>query len=168
MSGSILYPLNRLKESHPEIYAEHVKKYVDREHLLGREVPTLNCLWNDVLHMTAVHPAELREAFAKVNYEIKNYEWFKIPISSLNQKLLTVYLYGVNQTNRLSVEANEFVDFNATKLDEYKKIPEETIEYYRQQLAVGKNPLMFHRVAHILYKGEIETKNLEIVMPYDK
>ena len=27
MEGSILYPLNQLKNLHPDIYVEHVKKY---------------------------------------------------------------------------------------------------------------------------------------------
>ncbi|MBI2087070.1 MAG: hypothetical protein HYT69_02770 [Candidatus Zambryskibacteria bacterium] len=56
MFGTLLYPLNVLKETHPEIYAEHAKKYVGREQLLTATVPPLNCLWNDVLHFTAIAP----------------------------------------------------------------------------------------------------------------
>ncbi len=60
MEGTILYPLNQLKDIHPKLYAQEVKKYEGRERLLLAEVQPLHCLWNDVLHMTAVSPDEVR------------------------------------------------------------------------------------------------------------
>ena len=81
MSGTILYPLNELKKLHPELYAEHVKKYEGREQLLTTEVPPLECLWNDVLHFTAVAPSELKANLAKADTELAPVAWFKVPIS---------------------------------------------------------------------------------------
>ena len=45
-----------MKDQHPAVYEEHVKKYKGRERLLRREIPLLNCLWNDVLHISPIHP----------------------------------------------------------------------------------------------------------------
>jgi len=39
MMGTVLYPLNVLKETRPEIYTEYIKKYEGREELLTAEVP---------------------------------------------------------------------------------------------------------------------------------
>lgn len=39
LAGSILYPLNRLKETFPEVAVTHVKKYEGREGLLNRRIP---------------------------------------------------------------------------------------------------------------------------------
>ncbi len=56
LQGNILYPLNTLKEKHPEIYEQQVSKYVGREHMTQQRIPILDCLWNDVLHFSAVNP----------------------------------------------------------------------------------------------------------------
>ena len=83
MSGTVLYPLNVLKKTHPGIYDEHVKKYSDREHLLTTEVPPLHCLWNDVLHFTAVAPQELVANLAKADIHYDPLPWFKIPVEMI-------------------------------------------------------------------------------------
>ena len=48
-------------------------------------------------------------------------------------------------------------------MEVYRMVPQETIEYYKQKKAEGLRPLLFHLVPHILYKGSIDTKGLEIV-----
>lgn len=55
MVGSKLIPLNKLKNIYPDIYKEHVKKYVGREKLLTKNIPLLDCLWNDVLHLSPIN-----------------------------------------------------------------------------------------------------------------
>ena len=59
MQGDFLSPLNQLKDIYPEAYAEAVKKYEGREFLMNVGIPTLDCLWNDFLFLTAVHPFDL-------------------------------------------------------------------------------------------------------------
>ena len=66
--GEALLPLNRLAEAHPEIAARHRAKYAGREALLRRPVPPLGCLWGDVLHLSPVHPARVREALLAVGH----------------------------------------------------------------------------------------------------
>ena len=60
LEGSILYPLNTLKGKHPDIYEQQVSKYVGREHIKEQRIPILDCLWNDVLHFSAVNPKEVK------------------------------------------------------------------------------------------------------------
>lgn len=48
-------------------------------------------------------------------------------------------------------------------LYQYDYIPDETLAYYKDQIDSGKRPLMFYRMPHVIYKGNIETKNLEII-----
>ena len=59
MSGNILYPLNVMEKINPEIYEKAVKKYEGREYLMREVIPWLNCLWNDVLHFSIVHPTKI-------------------------------------------------------------------------------------------------------------
>jgi hypothetical protein len=44
LKGSILYPLNRLRDIHPEIAAEHAAKYQGREETMQMRVEPLNCM----------------------------------------------------------------------------------------------------------------------------
>lgn len=66
--GPILYPLNRLKQRLPDVYARQVKKYQGREAVLKRRIPHLNCLWNDVLHFSPVHPTQCRAALQAAGF----------------------------------------------------------------------------------------------------
>ena len=58
--GSRLLPLNQLRESHPALYEAYARKYQGHEHLLKQPVPGLECLWSDVLFLTAVPPDVIR------------------------------------------------------------------------------------------------------------
>lgn len=164
MKGTILYPLNQLKNTYPEAYDEHVKKYEGREQLLKTTIPTLQCLWNDVLHFTAVSPQELFNNLTKGGMTSKEMvwsKWFKIPIDLLEKEKTTVCLY--RRDISYMPDARNFSEFDSKKMSEYRRVPLETIEYYKEQFMQGKRPLMFHLVPHILYRGTIETKDLEIV-----
>jgi hypothetical protein len=161
MFGAVLYPLNALKESHPDIYAEHIKKYKGREKLLSAEIPPLHCLWNDVLHFTAVSPQELKNNLAKAGIELDPVAWYKVPVSMIKGEKSITFIY--RRDTGLIPTFKEFEPFDPSKMSTYRKVPEETIEYYRQKHAEGVRPLLFHLVPHILYKGNIETKDLEII-----
>lgn len=159
--GSILYSLNQLKEMYPDIYNEHVKKYEGREKLLKVEVPTLNCLWNDVLHFTAVAPADLKANLARADTVLASVAWFKVPVSLIEGERSIVFIY--RRDHSLIPNFKEYEKFDVDRMDIYRKVPEETIEYYKEMKIKGKRPLLFHLVPHILYKGTIDTKELEIV-----
>lgn len=164
MQGTILYPLNQQKDIYPDVFEEHKKKYAGREHLLETKIPVLNCLWNDVLHFTAVSPHELLQNLMAGGLKDKSIvwnKWFKIPVSLLDPKNTIVCLY--RRDINVIPDARDFYNFDLSKMSEYKMVPPETIEYYASQFKAGKRPLLFHRVPHILYKGTVDTAGLEII-----
>ena len=161
MSGTVLYPLNILKETHPEIYKEHVKKYDERRHLLTAEIPMLNCLWNDVLHLTAVAPNELKENLAKADLHYESMSWFKIPAEMILGEKSIAFIY--NKNNDAIQNIKEYEKFDTARMEIYRAVPPETIEYYKKKKAEGGRPLLFHLVPHILYKGNIDTADFEII-----
>ena len=161
LTGEFLMPLNELKKSHPEIYAEHVKKYEGREKLLNVKIPQLNCLWNDVLHTTSVLPNELDAAFSEVGAELEHRKWFKINPRILEPSKSIVYLYPNEKPSRFLTE--DFVALKDKDLKRYSIIGPETREYFRQENLMGRSPLMLHLVPHILYKGKLKISDLDIV-----
>jgi hypothetical protein len=131
LTGTILYPLNKLREIYPEIYTEQVKKYIGREELLTRKIPSLHCLWNDVLHLTAVSPEELKLNLAKAGIEYKPMSWFKIPVHTIEGNNSTVFKQTKNKGE--SSHTQEYETFNIAKMSIYRTVPLETIEYYMQK-----------------------------------
>jgi hypothetical protein len=160
MRGNVLYPLNVLRDKYPEAYADAVKKYEGRDEVLNLRVPTLDCLWNDVLHMTAVEPAvvknELNEAGGKINWPLK---FFKIDPDILEPGITTVYLY----TQKREHKREDFVDFSPDYVSEFGDIENRTRDYYRKEYSAGRKPLIFYMVPHILYRGSIGVSGLEVV-----
>lgn len=157
MEGSILYPLNELKTIYPTAYEREVKKYVGRESLMERRIPILNCLWNDVIHLTAVHPEKVKKALIEVGwvYERKNY-WIIEP-SFLEKNKTVVFLYRTDE----GYEPEDFIPFTASDLSKYEELPKETLDYFKKCVQVEKRkPLFYHRVPHILYKGVLDTSQL--------
>lgn len=161
--GDMLYPLNALKEIHPTAYALEVEKYSWRKRLLKREIPVLDCLWNDVLHFTAVHPTELKaaliEAGSRPDFQMKFYQ---VDPAELDQKKLVVYLYQYNDEAD-TIDARNIQPFRIAELPELAVIPEATKAYFRDEFAKGERPLIFHGVPHVLYQGNLDTRGLPIV-----
>lgn len=161
MKGKILMPLNELKKVHPEIYKEHLKKYIGREILLKEKVPILNCLWNDVLFFTSVHPLKLKNALREAGSKWKGKnQWFKIDPRNIDPENTVVDLY---KTPGLNLNPEDYVPFRISDLRKYSEIGPKTQEYFRNMLSKGRKPLPFHFVPHILHKGTLDTSKLDIV-----
>lgn len=163
--GTILYPLNQLKEIYSEVYEEHVKKYEGREKVLEVRIPSpLDCLWNDALHFTAVPPTVLEKNLREAGFDTDELvwkRWFKVPAELLNPEVTIVCFY--RRDVRVSPDARDFIPYDPDKIAEYGTVPPETIAYYKEKFSAKERPLFFHHVPHILFKGAIDTQSLEVL-----
>ena len=154
----MLYPLNQLKTVEPEIYEKHIAKYAGREHITEMRILPLDCLWNDVLHFSAVHPNIVREALIEAGTPLQwRIDYFEIDPHLLDPKHTTVYLFRDREKGAALTPEN-FVPYDPDNLEKYAIIPEETKAYYKETLSQGKNPLTFRGIPHILYKGTIDVR----------
>ncbi len=162
MKGDILYPLNTLKEKYPELYGEHINKYKGREEILDLIIPTLQCLWNDAIHLSAIHPKAVKDAIAEAGGR-SDYKMFCYQIDPhlLEPDKATVYLYTTPELDMTNVE--DFREFNPDDIGRYSILSKETIEHYKDSYKNGRKPLPFNRAPHILYKGTIDVKGMEII-----
>lgn len=166
MRGSILYPLNVLKNKHPEVYNEELRKYKGREHVLNQRIPTLNCYWNDVIFLTAVHPQKLYDLRRKIGFsQISSpIAFFEVNPLNLDIDKLSVFLFHKDEDWKNQLPPTEFTSFNMSDISKYSHIPDVTKEYFRElynQGARERIPLFFRYTPHILYRGALETKNLK-------
>ncbi|HDR7961825.1 group-specific protein [Bacillus wiedmannii] len=169
LKGEYLIPLNELKRVYPILYGEYIQKYKDhtqRENLLTRKIPKLECLWNDVVHFLPLHPYEIYKVLLEIGININtNKLFYKIPISALNGQCMVIYKYSKHNwdgPNRELKECEiELINFNEYR--ELKQLNTCTKEYYRDEYEKGRRFGMFHLIPHVLVKGKVEVKHIEII-----
>lgn len=158
--GNTLYPLNVLKEKHPRVYEKEVQKYLGREHVMQQHIPILDCLWNDVLHFSAVHPAEVKNALIQAgrspDFTMKCYQ---VERRFIDPKNAVIYLYA--HADELHDE--DFIPYSPERVLELSSLPQMTKEYYKETIQGGGRPLLYHLVPHVLYKGNLEILDLPII-----
>ncbi len=159
MSGNILYPLNVMEKINPEIYEAAVKKYQGREYLLQEIIPFLNCLWNDVLHFSAVHPTKIKEALLKLGHPFRE-NFFEVPLEIIDSHRAVIYLYR-REDNK--IEPDEFKPFDPKLVADLAELSENATDYYAKAVSAGQKVLPFHGVAHILYRGSLDVSDLKII-----
>ncbi|MBE7383867.1 MAG: hypothetical protein F6J95_020930 [Leptolyngbya sp. SIO1E4] len=165
LTGSILYPLNTLKQKLPALYVAHAKKYLGRESLTQQIIPPLGCLWNDVLHFSPVHPNLIREALISAGFTPTTMQWFQVnPMTmNFNSQNTAIYLSPPKKYRDFTKSAEAFRPFNYASLPALSKLPEATLTYYQMSQKQGDSPLLFHRIPHILYQGELHLKDMTII-----
>ncbi|MFJ7667392.1 group-specific protein [Lysinibacillus sp. NPDC097195] len=169
MIGNMLIPLNSLKQAYPHLYEKYSMKYYnhpERANLLKRQVPKLNCLWNDVLHFLPIHPYSIYETITSLGIEPKaNLQFYKIPIQNLKFNYNAMYLYSKENYRGPSEEINQD-EIRIIDIDDYKEITElplATIEYYRTEKEQGSDFGLFPFIPHLLSHGEVAIQGVEII-----
>lgn len=161
MKGKILYPLNVLKGADPELYSEHVKKYDGRANVMEQTIPILDCLWNDALHLSAIHPKALKAALIEAGGSKEmQMTCYQIDPFSLDPEKTIVYLYRSPFGEQSAVN---YIPFMPDEIEKYSTISKETKRYYREEYDKGNKPLKFHMVPHILYKGTLNIEGAPII-----
>ena len=151
LKGDFLYPLNQLRDIYPELYLAKSQKYQGRERLMREIIQPLSCLWNDVLHFTAVHPKEINQALTSTGFKSLDCDFFEIDAELLEKDQTCVYLYD-------DYEVRNYVEYKIEDLNKYSFAPKETLGHYEKTKKLGERPLLFIRIPHILYKGKIDLK----------
>lgn len=161
MQGDFLYPLNVLKDKNPEVYLQEVKKYAKRERLLVKRVGILDCAWNDVIHLTAVPPAQIKKNLTEGGFGKKPLSFFKIPIEMIQGEQSVAFTYRRDEQG--ISEINEYEKFDPARMDVYSTVPRETAAHYKQCKKESKKPFLFRFTPHILFRGSIDIRGLEII-----
>ncbi|MEO8666216.1 MAG: hypothetical protein ABI462_12050 [Ignavibacteria bacterium] len=161
--GNVLYPLNTLKEIYPDIYEQRIKNYAGRESLMLHRIPVLDCLWNDVLHFSAVDPKEVKQALIEAGRDPD----FSMTCYQVDPELFAtentiIYLYAHDKVED-KLNRENFTAYDPDDVSKYSPMPQATKDYYKEIIVEGGRPLLFHRVPHILYKGILDIKNLPLI-----
>ena len=162
--GSVLYPLNALREVAPELYERQRAKYAGREAILRQRVPPLNCLWNDVLHFSPVHPARVA-ALARAHHLVwHEAEWFEIdPVHAGFTSANTAVFRYADTRSEGSIPDEEFEPFETERLDVMTELPASTRDYYRSVPPGSGRYFIFVGVPHVLHRGPVDVAQVRLV-----
>ncbi len=154
MEGTVLHPLNQLKTLYPKTYAAEFAKYDDRPWVPKYRIPTLgNCLWNDVLFLSAVHPRLVYRSLVECGFNPRHFSCYEVNPHLLDPAHTTIWLF-----EEMDGPPRGFVPYKPYDLDRYSGIPAATYEYLRRmrQSPEGEKPLYFAHIPHIMYKGTLD------------
>lgn len=170
MEGQILFPLSELRNRAPSIYEREIKKYDDhpkRKGLPKRLLKKINCLQEEVLHFSPIHPYLM---FAGLKSVFPDWEgsslFFEIPIERIRD-LPAVY-FDMNKTGAYVFGEDEPDEmFELITPENYKilsSLPSEALDFYHQWKARGERgaPAM-GRIPHVMVKGRVSIENCQII-----
>ena len=162
MVGTVLYPLNELEDIDPETWRQEREKYAGREQVLEKRVPPLNCLWNDVLHLSAAHPADIIAALRDVGLEPLRRRFFEIDPFDLDSNRTVVFANDrAHAANALG--ESQWLPFQPDALTELSVFNDASRRYYDECARAGRKPLLWGHLPHVLYLGSLNTRALRIV-----
>ena len=175
MTGDVLYPLNGLAAINPDLYEFQRSKYVGREAALKFRIPGLNLLLGDTIHCAALHPNRLfqaRQAVGIENHSGSPASWatgmfYAIPLERIEHHRAIWYSAATLWINSAPGEtvpnaapADEFDTFDRRHYRELSDVPVAHVAYLRRMKELGRRPLMFVHIPHILVAGQIDVTGL--------
>jgi hypothetical protein len=158
MIGNVLYPLNDLRHRHPEAYVRESAKYLDhpsRTSLPMRRIEVLDCLWNDVLHTSSIHPHLLFLEWRGCGLALNPDRAFhRIPIHHVAELPLAIMRSG-----------QEAELLKPSDYHELEAVPAEIASWYRKiSVESDSKPRgTFVGVPHVLVKGEMDITGVDII-----
>jgi hypothetical protein len=159
--GTALYPLNELAGRAHEAWLRERAKYDGRERVLEQRLPLLDCLWNDVLHLSPVHPGELAEALEAAGLELERRRFFEVDAARLDPGRTLVFLNSTDREHRF--DDGQWSWFEPGLVSPLTRLPEATRAYYAQCARAGASPRLFAYVPHVLFRGSLDVTGLRVV-----
>jgi len=160
--GTVLYPLNELALVDRTAWERERAKYEGREHVLGVRVPPLECLWNDVLHLSPVHPEDIAAELRAVGLEPLRRRFFELDAVALDPARTVVF---ANRRARSAngIDDSEWLPFEPEALPALAGFDEASRRYYRECAAARRRPLLWGCLPHVLHRGALDVRGLPVV-----
>ena len=162
MLGTVLYPLNELARVDRSVWERERAKYVGREHVLELRVPPLECLWNDVLHLSPVHPADIVAELRAVGLEPLRSRFFEIDPASLDTARAVVFVNRRASTSR-EIDASQWLPFEPDSIPALAGFNEASRRYYRECAETGTRPRPWAHLPHIFHRGALDVRDLPVL-----
>ncbi len=158
LRGDVLYPLNTLRELHPDLYEDERAKYDRRESLLELRIPILDVLWNDALHLSPFHPARVAAAWrdAGLSPESLADPFFQIPVERIDHRRAVWFPSG-------ALPLDDVAPFDRAAYREPTELPAAYVEHVRRRGGEGRRLRAFAHLPHVLVAAPVDVTGLAVV-----
>lgn len=166
LAGDTLYPLNELSKHYPEIAAAEMRKYDGRERLMEATLPILNCRWNDVLHLSPLHPTKIKKALIETGHRRADpapLKFFVVPPHALERGQALFFKHSKDTRGHYDFLKSDFSVFDRDRYRELPEIPEVQRLYFLKMKEEGRRPLFWARTPHVLFRGSIHVAGLKVI-----
>ena len=176
MRGHVLYPLNRLRALHPDVYEREARKYDGREMLLELWIPVLELRWNDAIHLSPIHPARLAAACLAMGVASQAWEreFFEIPVDRVDARRAVWFGSGAlpagaprPSDGTVSLPVTEVTPFDPDRYEEPAEPPGGYVEYLRRCRDERRLARPFAHVPHVLVAAPVDVSGLRLVRAAD-
>lgn len=164
LEGDFLYPLHELARERPHLARAAAEKYSGREHLMDVTIPILGCRWNDVLHLTPLHPKKTKQALVAAGFSAREFRFFVIPPAAIAKGTAVYFKNSKDTGGRYDFELGEFTPFDPAAYRELEAVPDAQIRYFDESKRRGERPLLWARTPHVFYRGNIDVASLETIV----
>ncbi len=173
MRGSLLYPLNELRQRLPDVYAREREKWAGRESVLEFVVPGLGVPWANTVNLSTLDPRLLVEARARLGVPVSRLlarRLVRIPLERLAGRAavrLDSQTHWINSSPGedvpLEPPSEAFSAFDPDSYEETLEVPPLHLEYLERQRVRGQVALGFVFVPHVLVAGSVDLSGLQRV-----
>lgn len=166
LAGETFHPLNTLKTLHPVVYEKHIQKYCGREQVLQRPIPILNCLWNDVLFFTNVHPKAILEGFIAAGQQWRPQQWAvadTVTAGFSGQNAVIYHPDPERTKGDFAVQSERFAPFVEGEIQAVHELPSATLTYYIEAAARGEPIFAWRGLPHVLFRGSIGLADVDLL-----
>lgn len=164
--GSELYPLNIMKGLSFPLYQRYVTKYQGRTEVMERRIPFLDCLWNDVVFFSNVHPGLICQAYLAVGKAWQMRQWYAIDTvrAGFSATNAVIYLPDMKrERGDFRLDPEQFLPFSPNALPDIQELPEPTLAYYQDCVEKGLPILAWRGLPHVLYHGSVSLDDVTII-----
>ena len=169
LQGTTLYPLNRLRDLHPEAHRSEFKKYVGREKLLEKRIPILDCLWNDVIHLSPLHPQTVIDCwkanglFEYTQRKEKTVDVFKIPAAAIDWPNVVCFQSFNYEFGNFDLEKDKYWQIVDGAFTEQKDVSPEQLKVWKADQTAGRRLFWYSHTMHVLARQTLDVSGCEIV-----
>ncbi len=115
-----------------------------------------------MLHFSPVHPAAIAAALDAARIAAAPQRFFEVDVARLDPARTVVFL-NTPESRAEQFATSEWRPLNAVDLHELARLDERTHTYFRDCAARGARPRAFAHVAHVLFRGSLDTSGLRVV-----
>lgn len=174
LRGTVLYPLNGLRDAHPDVYERERRKFTGRERVLEYVVPHLGVPWGDTVNLSALDPRALVAARRRLGVPFSHLlerRLVRIPVARVAgipavRYQATVHWLNSRPGDEAALDApldEEFSPFDPETFEEAREVPQRHLDYLVEQRDRGEPALGFVFVPHVLVAGPVDVGGLELV-----